>query len=191
MAYLAFIRAAHYWTETHPDIEYEPDMLQLMERHEELARLLLDPADADQTRGASERATALTALRESEERFRAVVDLVPDLLWRIAPGATLVWCNHRWLDYTGQVSHADTGQGWMDAIHPDDREALIRVLEDGLNVGSPYHQEHRVRRHDDAFRWFLLRGEPVRDQAGRARRAVCGGSFHSRVPLAEGTWKAS
>jgi PAS domain-containing protein len=61
-------------------------MLQLMERHEELARLLLDPADADQTRGASERATALTALRESEERFRTVVDLVPDLLWRIAPG---------------------------------------------------------------------------------------------------------
>jgi hypothetical protein len=49
-------------------------MLQLMERHEELARVLLDPADADQTRGASERATALIALRESEERFRAVVD---------------------------------------------------------------------------------------------------------------------
>jgi len=44
IAYLAFIRAAHYWTETHPDIKYEPDMLQLMERHEELARLLLDPA---------------------------------------------------------------------------------------------------------------------------------------------------
>jgi PAS domain-containing protein len=86
IAYLAFIRAAHYWTETHPHIEYEPDMLQLMERHKELARLLLDPADADQTRGASERATALTALRESEERFRTVVDLVPDLLWRIAPG---------------------------------------------------------------------------------------------------------
>jgi hypothetical protein len=41
-----------------------------MERHEELARLLLDPADADQTRGASERTTVLTALSESEERFR-------------------------------------------------------------------------------------------------------------------------
>jgi PAS domain S-box-containing protein len=167
IAYLVFIRAAHYWTETHPDIEYEPDMLQFMERHEELARLLLDPADADQTRGALERATALTALQESEERFRAVVDLVPDLLWRIAPGATMVWCNHQWLDYTGHVSPGATGQGWMDAIHPDDRDALIRVLEDGLNVGSRYHQEHRIRRHDDAFRWFLLRVEPVRDQVGR------------------------
>ena len=167
IAYLAFIRAAHYWTETHPDIEYEPDMLQLMERHEELARVLLDPADADQTRGASERATALIALRESEERFRAVVDLVPDLLWRIAPSATVVWHNDRWHYYTGQASHADTGRGWMDAMHPEDRDELTRALEDGLNVGSRYRQEHRIRRHDGAFRWFLLRGEPVRDQAGR------------------------
>ncbi|HJY52316.1 MAG TPA: ATP-binding protein [Stellaceae bacterium] len=167
IAYLAFIRAAHYWTETHPDIEYEPDMLQLMERHEELARVLLDPADADQTRGASERATALIALRESEERFRAVVDLVPDLLWRIAPSATVVWHNDRWHDYTGQASHADTGRGWMDAMHPEDRDELTRALEDGLNVGSRYRQEHRIRRYDGAFRWFLLRGEPVRDQAGR------------------------
>ena len=139
IAYLAFIRAAHYWTETHPDIEYEPDMLQLMERHEELARLLLDPADADQTRGASERATALIALRESEERFRAVVDLVPDLLWRIAPSGTVVWHNDRWHDYTGQASHADTGQGWMDDMHPEDRDELTRALEDGLNMGSRAH----------------------------------------------------
>jgi hypothetical protein len=44
---------------------------------------------------------------------------------------------------------------------------LTRALEDGLNAGSRYRQEHRIRRHDGAFRWFLLRGEPVRDQAGR------------------------
>jgi C4-dicarboxylate-specific signal transduction histidine kinase len=55
----------------------------------------------------------------------------------------------------------------MDAIHPEDRDELTRALEDGLNVGSRYRQEHRIRRYDGAFRWFLLRGEPVRDQAGR------------------------
>jgi hypothetical protein len=41
IAFLAFIRAAHYWTEMHPEIECEPDMLRLMESHEELAKLLL------------------------------------------------------------------------------------------------------------------------------------------------------
>jgi len=55
----------------------------------------------------------------------------------------------------------------MDDMHPEDRDELTRGLEDGLNMGSRYRQEHRIRRHDGAFRWFLLRGEPVRDQAGR------------------------
>jgi PAS domain S-box-containing protein len=95
------------------------------------------------------------------------VDLVPDLLWRVAPGAVAVWRNHRWLNYTGQVLAEANGHGWIDAVHPDDRHALIGALEGALNEGSTYHQEHRIRRHDGAFRWFLLRGEPVRDQAGR------------------------
>jgi hypothetical protein len=79
---LIFIRTAHFWTETHPDIDCEPDVIKLMEHNEELARLFLDPTDAEQTRGEVERAQALISLRESEGRFNAVADLVPDLLWR-------------------------------------------------------------------------------------------------------------
>jgi len=100
VAFLAFIRAAHYWTEVHSDLAFEPDMLALMEPHAELARLLLDPGDAEQSRGALERAEALAALRESEERFRAVVDLVPDLMWRIGSDTQATWCNKRWAEYT-------------------------------------------------------------------------------------------
>jgi PAS domain S-box-containing protein len=73
LAFMAFIRAAHYWTETHSDLTYEADMLTLMERHPELGELLLDPAEAEQTRGAIERARALATLREREEQFQAVV----------------------------------------------------------------------------------------------------------------------
>jgi PAS domain S-box-containing protein len=73
LALMTFIRAAHYWTETHSDLTYEADMLGLMERNPELGELLLDPAEAEQTRGAIERARALAALREREEQFQAVV----------------------------------------------------------------------------------------------------------------------
>ena len=73
LAFMAFIRAAHYWTETHNDLTYEADMLELMERNPELGALLLDPAEAEQTRGAIERARALATLREKEEQFQAVV----------------------------------------------------------------------------------------------------------------------
>ncbi|MDB5481946.1 MAG: Histidine kinase [Caulobacteraceae bacterium] len=73
LAFMAFIRAAHYWTETHNDLAYEADMLGLMEQNPELGELLLDPAEAEQTRGAVERARALATLREREEQFQAAV----------------------------------------------------------------------------------------------------------------------
>jgi PAS domain S-box-containing protein len=73
LAFMAFIRAAHYWTETHSDLTYEAELLGLMERHPELRELLLDPAEAEQTRGAIERMRALATLREREEQFQAVV----------------------------------------------------------------------------------------------------------------------
>src|SRR6202011_2639426 len=62
LGFMAFIRAAHYWTETHSDLTYEADMLTLMERHPELGELLLDPAEAEQTRGAIERARVIATL---------------------------------------------------------------------------------------------------------------------------------
>jgi PAS domain S-box-containing protein len=73
LAFMAFIHAAHYWTETHGGLTYEADMLVLMERHPELRELLLDPAEAEQTRGAIERTQVFAALRESEQRFQATV----------------------------------------------------------------------------------------------------------------------
>jgi PAS domain S-box-containing protein len=73
LAFMAFIRAAHYWTETHSDLTYEADVLGLMERHSELRELLLDPAEAEQTRGAIERTRVLGTVREREEQLQAVV----------------------------------------------------------------------------------------------------------------------
>lgn len=166
-AFLAFIRAAHYWTEVHLDIGFEPDMLALMERHAELARLLLDPADAEQSRGALERVQALAALRESEERFRAIADLVPDLLWRVGPSAQATWCNKKWAEYTG-ISAAETaGEGWLQALHPIAHSPIVAAIQHGLDSGTSYSQEHRIRGSDGTYRWFLLRGEPVRDQSDR------------------------
>jgi PAS domain S-box-containing protein len=78
LAFMTFIRAAHYWTETHSDLSYEADMLALMERHRELGALLLYPSEAEQTRGALERAQALAALRQSELRFEAVIGELRD-----------------------------------------------------------------------------------------------------------------
>ena len=57
-------------------------------------------------------------LRASEERFRAVADLVPDLLFNTDPSGRLQWCNQRWFTYTGQTVEQAQGFGWVETIAP-------------------------------------------------------------------------
>jgi signal transduction histidine kinase len=70
IAFLAFIRTAHFWTETHPELEYEPDMLLLMKEHVLLAQLLLDQSEAERTWSPMERARLLSTLAAREAELR-------------------------------------------------------------------------------------------------------------------------
>ena len=72
IAFLAFIRTAHYCTETHPDLEYEPNMLLLMQEHGLLAELLLNQAEAERTWSPMERARLLSALSAREAELQAL-----------------------------------------------------------------------------------------------------------------------
>jgi PAS domain S-box-containing protein len=107
------------------------------------------------------------ALRLSEGRFRAVANLVPDLLWRSDASGLIDWFNQRWTDYTGLPEESARGQDWLDVIHPDDREDFRDRFRRALHSGGSLMQEHRIRRWDGAYRWFLIRAEPVRDDYGR------------------------
>jgi PAS domain S-box-containing protein len=110
------------------------------------------------------------ALRESEARLQAVADLVPDLLWSTDPGGTTDWYNRRWLEYTGQSLAEARGYGWLDAIHPDDRESSLRNFQGAIAGGEPLRQEHRIRGADGQYRWFLVRAHLLRDEDGHSVR---------------------
>lgn len=107
---------------------------------------------------------------ESEESLHAVADLVPDLLWRNGPLAHADWYNRRWVEYTGQSVEEASGEGWLEAIHPDDREASRTRFREAVRTGGKLEQEHRIRGADGRYRWFLARAEPVRDAMGRTLR---------------------
>lgn len=98
------------------------------------------------------RKLAEAALRESEARFRAVADLVPDLLWQNDPAGVRTWGNRRWMEYTGQTPDEALGHGWAGTIHPDDREGALAAYREALHSGEPFRHEHRLRRADGAFR---------------------------------------
>jgi hypothetical protein len=65
-AFLAFVRTAHFWTETHPTLAYEPDMIAVMAKQDELTRLLLDQTEAEQAKAGETLRRTLAALRESQ-----------------------------------------------------------------------------------------------------------------------------
>ena len=118
----------------------------------------------------TEQKEAEEALRESEARLQAVADLVPDLLWSNDPGGVTDWYNRRWLDYTGQTLAEARGYGWLDAIHPDDRESSLRNFQAAIEDGDPLRQEHRIRGADGGYRWFLVQAQLLKDEAAQIVR---------------------
>jgi PAS domain S-box-containing protein len=115
----------------------------------------------------SGRKHAEESLRESEARLQSIANLVPDLLWDSQPDGSTNWYNQRWMEYTGQTFEQAIGWGWIDAIHPDDREESARRYREAVEQGMPLQQEHRIRRHDGAYRWFVVKVVPLKDESGK------------------------
>jgi two-component system CheB/CheR fusion protein len=139
------------------ELEAANNSLQLVNRD-------LDARVEERTREIAE---ANAALRASERSFRAIADVVPDLLWRAENGGVVTWYNNRWYDYTGQTPATALGTGWTDAVHPDDRQGSIDVWASARKAGVPFEHQYRIRHRNGDYRWFLVRGEPLRDSKGR------------------------
>ena len=117
--------------------------------------------------------TAENALRRSEalladakRELQATLDSIPTLAWRSRTDGLAEYLNKRWLDYTGLSLEQALGWKWQAAIHPDDLAGLHSVWREMLATETPDEVEARMRRFDGAYRWFLFRTEPVRDEAG-------------------------
>jgi PAS domain S-box-containing protein len=105
-------------------------------------------------------------LRESEARFRALVNAVPALVWVAAPDGTMTLVGEQWEHYCGMTAE-QLARDWPRlALHPDDYERWMRQWSQALASGSLYEIEVRNRRYDGEYRWFLTRAVPARDDAG-------------------------
>ncbi|MEZ5351849.1 MAG: PAS domain S-box protein [Bryobacteraceae bacterium] len=106
------------------------------------------------------------ALRESMERFRLLSENVPELVWTCQPGGQCDYLNQRWVDYTGIPAEQQLGYGWLERVHPADREATISAWQAAVASQKPLDVEFRIRRHDGVYRWFRTRASALRNQEG-------------------------
>ncbi|MCA1632674.1 MAG: PAS domain S-box protein [Acidobacteria bacterium] len=107
-------------------------------------------------------------IRESERRYRALADAMPQIVWTARPDGYFDYYNRRWFEYTGKTFEETRGWGWQPVLHPNDVEHALRTWATSIETGEPYRIEYRFRRASDAeYRWHLGRAEPLRDAGGR------------------------
>jgi len=114
-----------------------------------------------------DRKRAEEALKASERDLRSIINTIPTLAWSARPDGSADFLNRRWLDYTGLAAEEAQGWGWGAAIHPDDVKELVEDWQSALASGQPAEAEARMRRCDGAYRWFLFRANPLRDESGK------------------------
>ncbi len=115
----------------------------------------------------SERKQAEELLRQSEQRFRQVVQSLPQLVWTCRPDGACDYLSPQWLRYTGVPEAPQLGYGWLEQLHPDDRERVIAHWQETTARGDDFAIEFRVRRFDGVYRWFYTLAVPLRDEEGR------------------------
>lgn len=117
-----------------------------------------------------DRKRAQEALAASERELRSIINTIPTTAWSTRPDGYCDFLNERWLNYAGMTPERAQGWGWRAAIHPDDLDGLVENWQTCLASGTPVDSEVRMRRFDGAYRWFLLRGNPLHDESGKIVR---------------------
>ncbi|MBD2501799.1 hybrid sensor histidine kinase/response regulator [Anabaena azotica] len=116
----------------------------------------------------SKRAEA--ALRQSEERYRQLSNVIPQLVWIKNNQGECEYVNQRWCSYTGLTLEQALGSGWQQVMYPDDIPAIQQAWMQAMKTGQTYELELRCRKHDGSYRWHLARGVPITDDQGQILR---------------------
>ena len=101
-----------------------------------------------------------------ERRYRSLVDAVAQIVWRANQNAVLMGDTGPWQSFTGQTDAVIDGLGWLDAVHPEDREITMTTWSEAVASHRMYEIEHRIQRHDGEWRYMEGRAAPVLDDDG-------------------------
>ena len=108
---------------------------------------------------------AENALRGSQIELHEIVETIPAIAWTVNADGSNVFVNKRWREYTG-LSADQVAAGARAVIHPDDKARNAKRRSRSVTTGEPFEDEVRVRSADGAYRWFLVRGVPLKGNDG-------------------------
>jgi PAS domain S-box-containing protein len=119
--------------------------------------------------GLTERIRIETRLRESEARFRLMVDSAPAMIWVSDADKVCNFFNRRWLDHTGRTPTfmaPIAENGWAEDVHPEDVGNCLQIYDEAFEGHREFTMEYRLRQQDGQYRWIFNRCSPLFDSDG-------------------------
>ncbi len=121
-------------------------------------------------RDVTELRQTVETLRRGEARVRAIVESLPQLLWVSDADGAWTFASPQWQTFTGHGPGEALGEGWLGAVHPEDRDAVAEAWRQAVQGTLPFSPEFRLRRADGAWRWFHGRAAMLPNADGEVRR---------------------
>lgn len=100
------------------------------------------------------------AFRESESRFRTMADTAPVMIWMAGCDKLCNYFNAKWLEFTGRSLEQEVGNGWIEGVHPDDREKCFSIYDSAFDARQGFWIEYRLLDRNGFYRWILDKGTP-------------------------------
>lgn len=97
---------------------------------------------------------------EAAKNFEQISNTSPALIWMAGTDRLYNWFNKPWLVFTGRNMEQESGDGWRDGIHPDDRERCMLEYNRAFEAKEPFVLEYRLRKADGDYGWIIDRGQP-------------------------------
>ena len=130
----------------------------------------LEQRIADRTLELEHKALALQKLNsdlaQKNQELDAIVHTAPDIIFSRQSDGTRDYISSRFYEYTGAAAGSAVGFGWMEYLHPDDKERSLAHWMRCVESGNAYESEYRLRGSNGQYRWFRARALPLRDPQG-------------------------
>ncbi len=113
------------------------------------------------------RRQAEDALLDSQERFRTLTDVVPQLIWATDRFGKPTYFNRRWYEFSGMSPEQSLANGWQAIVHPDDEEEAVERWIHSLASGKVFDAQFRLRNAAGIYSWYIGRNVPLKDSGGK------------------------
>ena len=106
-------------------------------------------------------------LIESEERFKAMADNIPNLAWMASADGAVYWYNQKWYEYTGTTFDEMQGWGWQKVYKSEELAIVLSEWKRSLELGVLFEMIYPIKRADGVYHQFLTRALPVKNEHGK------------------------